>query len=422
MKRTLTLRRRTAVILAALVAGSTAAAHAQTTSGGSAGAPGEWLAQYTTARSLGLGGASVAAATDPLGIVWNPAALSMMDQNELRAETSRLFFGGSVNALSFGVAGSRLPAIGVTVVSLRSGEMDKTDELNDPLGTFRETETAYLLTLSKSLSPRAAVGGSVKLVQQSIEESSGGGVGFDLGVMAQVARTVRVGASFLNIGGPGITLRDTKETWATHMRGGVAMSLFGGRGLLSTQIDHADALGTHVTAGTEFWVQPAAALRLGYGSNGGSGGFTYRINPQAQLDYAIADHDLGVTHRIGLSYRFGGFFASSAADPGEFSPTGEHAVTRISLNSHTKSDPATWRLEVVNKAKEVVRVFGGQGQPPSHVEWDGKDDAGLPLPDGDYHYQLTVRDQKNRVVASAVHHVRISTGGPQGQVPVVPAQ
>src|SRR5881397_4197603 len=66
-----------------------------------AGGPGEWLSRYTTARTLGLGGAYVATADDPLGILWNPAGLQHMDQNQVMFENVRLFEDTSVNSLSF---------------------------------------------------------------------------------------------------------------------------------------------------------------------------------------------------------------------------------------------------------------------------------------------------------------------------------
>src|SRR3954470_23385024 len=64
--------------LALALAGSPARAQDQV-----AGTPGEWLTRFTGARTLGLGGAYVALADDPLGVLWNPAGLSSMDENEL---------------------------------------------------------------------------------------------------------------------------------------------------------------------------------------------------------------------------------------------------------------------------------------------------------------------------------------------------
>jgi len=112
------------------------------------GTPGEWLSSYRSARTLGLGGAYVAGADDPLGVLWNPAGLSIMDQNELRFEHGILFEDASVSGLGFAVPGSRLPSLGIAIVSMRSGEVQRTNDMNDDLGTFRETETAYMFTAS----------------------------------------------------------------------------------------------------------------------------------------------------------------------------------------------------------------------------------------------------------------------------------
>jgi hypothetical protein len=387
----------------------------------SAGMPGEWLARYSNARTLGLGSAYVATADDPLGVLWNPAGLSSMNQNEVRFENARLFEETSIYSLGFAVPGSRWPSLGVAMVSLGSGDFERTNELNDQLGTFREGETAWLLTASKALSPRLALGANFKMVQQTVEAFSAGGFGMDLGAQAQVTPELRVGLSMMNVGGPKLTLRDVAETYPTLIRGGAALGLLQGRGLIALEVDQTDGLGARIHAGAEYWIQTGIALRMGWDHDGGTGGFTYRFAPNYSLDYAAADHPLGLQHRLGVSARFGGFFASSTAEPTVFSPTGEHAVTRISLNARTKAEPTSWALQILNKSDEVARTFGGQGQPPAHLEWDGKDENGMPLPDGVYRYSLTVKDSAGRLLVGAVHMVEISTGGPQGTVPLIPS-
>ena len=125
-----------ALLTAALLAApGTAGAQAQT-----GGTPGEWMTHYQSARTLGL-------ADDPLGVLWNPAGLSVMDQNEVRVEHGRMFGEATLNAAGFAVPGSRLPSLGITVVSMRSGEIQRTNDMNDDLGTFRDAETAYAARL-----------------------------------------------------------------------------------------------------------------------------------------------------------------------------------------------------------------------------------------------------------------------------------
>ena len=385
-----------------------------------AGGPGEWLARYTTARTLGLGGAYVATADDPLGILWNPAGLSGMDQNELCFENGRLFEDTQINGFGLAVPGSWLPSFGLSILSLSSGNFQRTNDMNDPLGTFRQGETAYLFTMSRAFTPRFALGTNLKLVQQTVENFNGGGFGVDVGAWYDVTPSVRLGGTVANLGGPSISLRDVSETYPVTMRGGVAARVLDGRGLVAFQVDQSNGLGATLHAGAEYWLQAGVTLRVGYDDAYGTGGFSYRFAPQYQLDYGVADQPLGMTHRIGVSYRFGGFFASAKAEPEMFSPTGEHAVTKISLNARTKADAERWTLEILSKSDEVVRRFSGAGQPPAHVQWDGKDETGLPLADGTYRYRLTVKDRVGREVVAAIRQVTISTAGPQGEVPVIP--
>jgi hypothetical protein len=262
------------------------------------------------------------------------------------------------------------------------------------------------------------VGANLKLVQQSVEDFSAGGFGMDVGGLFQVTPGFRVGASVLNLGGPSITLRSEAETYPMEYRGGVTLDVMSGRGHISAEVDHADGPGSSLHGGAEYWIQPGIGLRVGYSDERATGGFTYRFAPQYQIDYGVADHALGVTHRVGLSDRFGGYYASNRAEPEVFSPTGEKAVTKISLNARTKAEAENWSLEIENKSAQVVRRFGGQGPPPAHVLWDGKDETGLPVADGVYTYRLTVKDKDARVLNATTRKVEISTGGPQVTVPI----
>jgi len=223
----------------------------------------------------------------------------------------------------------------------------------------------------------------------------------------------------LNIGGPSVNLRAVEENYPSEFRGGAAVSFFNGRGLAAAEINHRSGPGVSFFGGTEFWVYRSLALRAGYADTDPCGGMSYRISPGFLFDYAATDEELGMVHRIGLSYEFGGFFASSLADPQVFSPLGARSVTKFNLRASTKSDADSWMLEIVDKSDQLVRRFSGRGVPPAHVMWDGKDEAGLPLPDGIYWYQLMVVDGFGRELVAQRKTVEITTEGPKGSVPVI---
>jgi len=403
----------TVALVIGVVAGGAARAQDQI-----GGVPGEWLSRYLGARTAGMGGAFVAVADEALGVVWNPAGISQLSQNEVALETSFLYESTTINAFSFAFPGRRIPSFGLTVLSLGSGDFEKTNELNESLGSFKEGDLAFLLTASKNLTRNFFLGANVKIFRQAFDEFNSTGVGVDLGVLYRVHPAVRLGASLLNLGGPSLALREIDEQFPANVRGGVAINFLSGRALLSGQVDYNADLGASLAVGTEFWVHNNLALRLGFAETDPAGGFSFRITPDAQFDYAATDNVLGVTHRMAIVYHFGGFFASSQADPDVFSPIGERSVTKFHLAAKTKADAGTWSLEIVDKSNHAVRRFSGKGSPPAHVMWDGKDEAGLPLPDGFYKYWLIVVDDEGRELASHTNKVEITTEGPKGAVPV----
>ena len=407
-------RNKTLLLTAGLVLASPLVAGADETGG----APGDWLSNYTGARTIGFGSAYVAAAHAPIGAVWNPATIGLLDQNELQLETGRLFEDTAVHGLSFAVPGRWLPSLGFSVVMQRSGEFEKTNELNESLGTFDDGETAFLFTAAKHIGTRFSLGANFKLVRQTIEEFSASGFGVDLGGLVNVTPALRLGLSVLNVGGPNLALRAADEKFPVELRGGAAVRLLGGRGLIAAEVDHRDGVPVRMHVGAEYWIQRGLALRVGLDDADAAGGMSYRVSPQMQFDYGVSDNVLGLAHRAGVSYRFGGFFAGANALPVTFSPTGDQPVTRIAMQAHTKAETDRWTLQFVNKSDEVVRQFGGKGVPPAHVQWDGMDENGLPLPDGVYRYQLVVYDREGRVLTDATRTVESSTGGPQGAVPV----
>jgi hypothetical protein len=323
-----------------------------------------------------------------------------------------------MNAFSFALPGRRFPSVGVSLVTLSSGEFQRTNELNDNLGSFEQGNTAFYITGAKKVANRVRLGANLKIARQQLEEFSASGAGLDLGAIVDVNANWSVGASLLNIGGPNLTMREVDEAYPVNARGGIAYRAMNGRALFSVEVDAQQGPGAAFKTGGEVWVHRTLALRAGYGSEAIGGGVSMRVSPDFRFDYGAQDNELGVLHRFGIVYEFGGFHANSAASPEVFSPTGDNAVTTFDLKANTRAEPAEWKLDIVDKHNELVRRFGGKGGPPAHVLWDGTDEAGMPLPDGRYRYQLVVLDHEGVQVDAKEREVVISTGGPQGAIPV----
>lgn len=381
------------------------------------GLPGDWLSQYSSPYSIGMGGATVAVGNEPQSALWNPAGLSWLQRNTVQATTAALFDDTSVSGLSFVVPATKLPTFGLNILYLKSGEFERTNALNESMGTFSEGDLVMALTASHQFAKRWSVGANVKLVRQTLEEFSGGGIGFDLGLAGELVPGLKLGASALNLGGPSITLREKEETYAQEYRAGLAMTLLGGNGLLTADVVNRDGPGTQMRVGGQYRVG-ALSLRAGYHTENITAGFSYALENGLGLDYGMNDHELGMTHRFGLSYAFGGFYASTQANPEVFSPTGSYPVTKFLITAHLKQDVLDWELTIVDRSGEMVRSYAGKNQPPAHVIWDGKGVTGLPMPDGQYTYQLRVVERDGQVTHSRTRFVEINTGGPQGSIGV----
>jgi hypothetical protein len=231
----------------ALVAGFVTVAASPTARGAglSGGVPGEWLSRYSSARTIGMGGSFVSSADEPLGMLWNPAGITRMYQNEVHFETAKLFEDTAVHGFAFAVPATRLPSFGFSVVSLRSGEFERTNDLNESQGTFNEGDIAFVLSASKGVHRRVSIGTNLKVVRQGIGEFDASGVGADIGVLFDVTPTFRIGTSVLNVGGPNLKLRDTEESYPTEIRSGVAMKFLRGRGLVCPRGCHNAATARH---------------------------------------------------------------------------------------------------------------------------------------------------------------------------------
>ncbi len=385
---------------------------------GSEGLPGDWLNRFDSARGVAIGGARVALADEPLSALVNPAAAAWLERGAVQVNTTRLFADASVSSFGIALPATGRPSLAFNALSLSSGGFDRTGAESDlSLGTFDEGNMALGLAVAQPLGDRLAAGAQVKLVRQSLDEFNASGLGFDLGVIARAPGGLQVGVSAVNLGGPTLAMRMRDETYLRELRGGAALPVNGGNGLLAVDIVQRDGADTQFHVGGRFRLQ-ALELGVGYDIDNFAAGFSYHLPNGLQLDYAMSDHELGLVHRIGLTWRFGGFSAEAKASPAVFSPTGGEPLTRFSLKAHTRADALAWHLDITNNSGVVVRTFAGQGQPPADIVWDGKDSVGRPLPDGDYTYRLRVDERGGTTLQARQGTVEIASGGLLGTIGV----
>ena len=187
-------------VSAALALAGPAVAQNVSRSGTTAGA---FLQIGVGPRATALGGAVTAGVADATALYWNPAGLARMTtgeavsaHSEWLGDVSHDFLGVAV-PLAGGVAGASVTILGVPEQIVRTElEQDGTGE------TFDAASIALGLTYGRQITDRFALGGTVKLVQERIWNSTAQGVAFDVGTQFRTDffGGLTIGAQLSNFG------------------------------------------------------------------------------------------------------------------------------------------------------------------------------------------------------------------------------
>lgn len=283
------------------------------------------------ARPAALGGAFTALADDMYAVYYNPAGLADIERPELGVYYARLFpalSDQSRSAQAFLGAASPLP------LDRRWGGagLGYQEFRVDDLFKERTFTLAYGGRLSGDFWNRLALGGGLKFFNRDFGVGnavlpdpvfnggrSASALGLDLGAMYTLFPGVRTGLAFQNLNRPDLGLA-TDDRLPLVTRWGmaydkndlrVAMDLTRGA-FLTGRNDHRLLLGAErrwllrrygllsVRGGVGFGNRDYRRLNMGFG---------YEVNGVG-LDYVFAlpmgaADDIGNTHNVGLSYRFG---------------------------------------------------------------------------------------------------------------------
>lgn len=380
---------------------------------GDYGTAGEFLTWGAGARSMGMGKAFTGLADDPSAIYYNPAGLAL--QNPLQISLMHVFLFEDTffdfGAVTYPVSGIGTFAIGYIRVS--SLEYDGRDSNWQPLGDFSVGQQAILLSYSREILNWLSMGFNFKLVHQDIFGNSSLGYGIDAGVMFTPSDIVSFGISVINALSPNMRLADQAETLPITIKAGTALKLFGDRVIPVVDMEWEPTSGKDFKfrMGIEAYPIQQVAIRAGLDESELTFGLGAYLKPY-RVDYSLAVQDLGLSHRLSFTLAFGGFDINLSAEPKIFSPVGTRKNTTISIYAVTKYALSEWELNIMNEDGDVVRSYNGDEKPPQYVVWDGKDDRGLPVSDGEYKCVMKVKDKNKREIESGKETVKISSSIP----------
>jgi hypothetical protein len=301
-------------------------------------------------RALALGSAYVAQADDGSGFYWNPAGTAFLSRPQVSAMYADLF--NSLENHSY--ASVALPIFGNTVISaswirlaveniplyddinLSRFERDQryanssTDGLTAPSsGSFNFTNNAYYITISKltrwnvdlgwhyfELPLDFGYGINFKMINMNLYDKSGSGLGLDGGIRLNMGLNDLFADDdfgYFSIGLGVYDVFNTSITWDTDSKQKdeiermwrYGFALMQPLNFMNSQLFILYDLDTKYSGswhmGAELLYESLFALR--FGSNRGQfttgAGLAYW---KIKLDYAYQHHDLGNTHRVGVSF------------------------------------------------------------------------------------------------------------------------
>jgi hypothetical protein len=248
-------------IILFMLAISLLAAHAYSASG-DAGLAGPYLRNGIGARPMGMGGAFTAIAEGPEATYYNPAGMAF----DLRLgicltyKTMSLDRHLSQAAISFPIRNEA--AMAASWINAGVNDVTGHGSSRQLIGDISNNQNAFTLSFAKAVDSSIAIGGTLRYLQEKLDNLSSFTIGMDLGAKARIARMVLVGLAVQNIGS--VLRWDSSKYWGDNgssydekfplvARFGLAGNLLSGRFSPAVDFEKSGSMNIRFRAGAEYW-------------------------------------------------------------------------------------------------------------------------------------------------------------------------
>jgi len=272
---------------------------------GTGGTPGAFLSYGAGARSLAMGKAFVAEASDASATYWNPAGLGNVERQEAMMLHTMLWAGTTYDFLSYVRPMTQLGAIGLSMVKMTTGGFEGYDEDNEKTAGFSDEQMAVTMSMGKKFMKTLSLGANFRYMTHSLAWHTNSSFLIDMGGLYALPRmpNLRIGFNIQNLFEN--KLAPTEDKMPLTIRMGAVYKQF--KDKLSITTDMVSTAGvpnleTHF--GVEYWLLDYFAFRAGMDAQEKSFGFGANWQ-NLGFDYAMSMHDLGLSHRMSASLRFG---------------------------------------------------------------------------------------------------------------------
>lgn len=304
------------------------------------GTPGAFLSWGAGARSLGMGKAYVAIAEDATATYWNPAGLAPLTRQEGIFLHAMLWAGTMYDFLSYVRPVLNWGTLGASIVRLYSGGFEKRNEYNELVGSFKDEQLAATISIGKRVADYLNLGANIKFLRHTLDWHTNSSFVVDMGAIYKPAiKNLQVGLNLQNL--LEIEISPSEDKLPLTMRLGAAYKLLKNRLITSLDlVKNVKVPGIDYHFGVEYWPLIYTAIRFGIDVNEITLGFGFKWKDYG-FDYAMAVHELGISHRLSASVKFG--------------PSVEAAREKIARSNYLKA-VAALEKGYFDKAKDLINL------------------------------------------------------------------
>ena len=282
------------------------------------------------ARAVGIGEAFVAVADDINSLYWNPAGLSQIQRHEVTAMHSEWLQGVRYEYIGYVYPLGNERAIGMSLGLLYFSDVERrtwtteTQLSTSPEGLFGASDFAGTISYSQRLWGSLKGGINLKYIYENIDVYSANDFALDIGLLYKAfIKNLNLGINFQNIGSK-IKFREKEYSLPYNVKTGISYKITELNLLLALDLNSPVDNYSSINTGIEYSYDNITG-RVGYrykqfgndlgdlsGLTAGAGFNISKLldlfndSVDLQLDYAFVPFgDLGFTHRISLSGKFG---------------------------------------------------------------------------------------------------------------------
>lgn len=271
-----------------------------------------------SARSLGMGGTSVAITGEGDNFFGNPAILATLDRSEILTFHSPLFIDTIYDSLGFTHPVASDTGFGLAVSRLGTSNINQTINNIQAVSTFSSQQLEGLVSYGFRLVDALDLGASVKYVNQQIDNYQGSGVGVDLGLLYPFSTNPRdlyqIGYKNLTVGfmAENVLQPQTRLFQAldepiqvfhpalSYLFRPSAKDSF----WLTFEGEIPEGAQTLFKAGAEYGLNDMIFVRAGFDGYNPTAGAGLKMEG-FEFDYAFNQSPLGALNRFSLTYQFG---------------------------------------------------------------------------------------------------------------------